>query len=94
MLWRIFSAVVDTNPLPHHGAATQGDIKTVLSIIFGITGAVAVLYIVIGGFRYIYSRSEPQETAKARQTIIYALVGMFVSILAVSIVQLIAGRVR
>jgi hypothetical protein len=84
-------AKVDLNPLPKTGASTSV-IQTVITIVLGIIGAIAVMFIVIGGMRYILSQGDPQAVGKAKGTIIYALVGLLFAILAQAIVGFIVGR--
>ena len=79
-------------PLPHVTAG-NGEISTVLTIVFSITGAIAVMIIVIAGFRFILSQGEPQKVAQARNAIVYASVGLIVSILAVTIVGFVIGNI-
>lgn len=74
-------------------AANDVKVKAILTVVFTITGALAVLFFVIGGMRYISSQGEPQEIAKAKSTLIYAIIGLLVSILAVSIVGFVLGKV-
>ena len=81
---------VDTGPLPHVNA-TSATIKTVLDIVFTITGSLALLMITVGGFRYIISRGDPSATAQAKDTILYALVGLVISITAYSIVAFVVN---
>ncbi len=78
--------------LPQVGAGTD-QIQQILSIVFGIIAALAVLMIVIAGFRLIITEANPQEVAKARSTIIYALVGLVVALAAEAIVALVLGKV-
>jgi hypothetical protein len=80
-----------SNPLPNV-PANGGTIRIILNIVFGIVGAVTVLFVTFGGFKYVTSRGEPQETAKAKDTIMYALIGMAVTILAATIVNFIIGH--
>lgn len=56
-----------------------GNITTIAATIGGIG---AVLMVVYGGFRYIISYGDPQKTTDARKTIIYALVGLAVIVVA------------
>lgn len=70
----------------------SSEIKLILSIVFTLIGAMSLLVITIAGFRYIVSRGEPQEIARAKNSIIYALVGLVVSILAFSIVNFVVGN--
>lgn len=67
--------------------ATTGAIQTIMSIVFTVTGAIAVIIVTIGGIKYASSQGDPQATAKAKGTIIYAAVGLIVSIFAVGIIQ-------
>ncbi len=73
--------------------ANQSEITNILGIVFGIIGALAVLMIVVAGFRYIVAAGDPQATAKAKNGIIYACVGLVVSIAAEVIVQFVVGRI-
>jgi len=49
-------------------------------------GAVAVFIITLAGFKYVTSGGNPENVAKAKGTIIYAAVGLVVSLIAFSIV--------
>ena len=75
-----------------HVGAGNDQIQQILSIAFGIIAALAVMMIVIAGFRFIIGQGSAQETAKARNTIIYALAGLVVSLMAEAIVALVLGK--
>lgn len=62
--------------------ADTGSIQSILQIIFGVIGALAVLFIVVGGFKLSMSQGDPQKIAKARGTIIYAVAGLILALLA------------
>lgn len=64
-------------------------IQDVINILLYVAGATAVLMIVIGGFRYVTSNGEPAAASKAKNTIIYALIGIVVAAMAYSIVNFI-----
>ncbi len=68
-------------------------IQNGLQIIFGIAGAVAFLIIVYAGLKYTLSQGDPAGTAKAKDTIVYAIVGLIIAVLAFAIVRLVVGRV-
>ena len=65
---------------------TNGTISNLLQIAFGIIGAVAVLYIVIAALQLITSGGNPESAKKARETIIYAVIGLIVAVSAEAIV--------
>lgn len=66
--------------------ATSSELQTVLQIFFGILGALALLFVIIGGMRYTVSGGNPQSMEKAKDTIIYAVVGLVVALSAEAIV--------
>lgn len=84
----MFFAQVDVTGLPGYGEDGPGD--SVLSTAFDITIAtlavVAVLIIVLAGFKYITSSGDPQGVASARKAIVYSVVGLAVCLAAWSIV--------
>lgn len=71
----------------------QGRITTVYELIFGILGGIALIIIIIAGIKFITSQGDPQATAKARNTIIYAAIGLAVSVAAFSIVAFVLDKV-
>ena len=94
MRFLTFLAQVDANNLKVPKTdLTPSTFKTILQIVFGIFGAVTVLIIVIAGLRFTISQGDPQATAKAKNTIIYALVGLVISMAAFSIVTFVIGKV-
>ena len=75
------------------GDLSSASISSVLRLVFGFAGAVAVLIITIAAFQYVTSQGEPQSTAKAKNTIMYALVGLAICITGFSIVTFVLGRI-
>lgn len=73
--------------------ASPDIIQTALSIVFVIIGAIAVMMVVIGGIKYAASQGDPQAVSKAKGTIIYAIIGLVISIMATVIVGFVFGRV-
>jgi hypothetical protein len=63
-----------------------------LQILFGVTGGIALLVITVAGFRYVISRGDPQSTARAKDTILYAVIGLVVSIMAFGIVSFVVNK--
>lgn len=64
-----------------------------LSIFVFIVGFASITMIMIGGFKYIVSRGDPQATASARQTIIYALVGLVIALASQGIITFVIDRI-
>ncbi len=97
-LSHIFAASNSLSPvdaptvLPQPSANTS-TIQTVLTIVFGIVGALALLMIIVSGLRYILSAGDPQRMSKAKDGIIYALVGIVIAITAEAIVNFVVARI-
>ena len=81
----IIAGINIKGPLPE-ATADQARITLIMNTLLAIFGAIAVLIIVIAGFRYIMSRGDPGAVAKAKDAIVYALVGLVVMISAYGIV--------
>ena len=73
-------------------SATSSELHNALTIFFGIAGVISVLMIVIGGMMFVTSGGSPENAAKARDTIIYAVVGLLVSVSAEVIVAFVLGK--
>lgn len=71
--------------LPEIGA-NQGSLTIIIQLLFGVIGALAVFFIILGGFKFITSQDEPQAVAKARNTILYAVIGLVIALSAEFIV--------
>jgi hypothetical protein len=67
-------------------------LTTILTIVFTAAGLIAVLMITIGGLEYVISQGDPQRTAKAKNTILYAVIGLVVAISGFTIVTFVIGR--
>jgi len=85
------ASVINVSPLPQVQTSTV--IPTILSIVFGIIGALALLFITISGLRYITSAGDPQKAVQSRDGIVYALVGLAIAISAEAIVSYYVGQI-
>jgi len=72
--------------------ANNGAVQTVMQIVFGVLGGVALLFILVGAFYMISAQGEPQKVATARQTVIYAVIGLAVAVSAEAIVTFVIGN--
>ena len=58
-----------------------------LHIVFGVAGAIALIVITVAGLQYVLSQGNPQSAAKAKDAIIYALIGLMVCIIGYGVVS-------
>lgn len=66
----------------------------VVNILLYILGAVAVVVIIVGGFLYVVSGGDASSVAKAKNTIMYAVIGLIVAILAYAIVNFVINAFK
>lgn len=69
------------------GEIKDATIANGLQLVFGLAGAIALIVITIGALQYVISQGNPQSTAKAKDTIMYALIGLVICALGYSIVS-------
>lgn len=67
------------------GTKAESVIGNILESIIGILGLVAVGFIVYGGVQYMTSSGDSAKAKKARDTILYACIGLVVAALAFAI---------
>jgi hypothetical protein len=66
----------------------QGGIfQTIANTLIFLVGAIAVLFLIVGGLRYAVSNGDPKNVEAAKNTITYAIVGIVVAILSFAAVQ-------
>lgn len=76
------------------GAETdlESSIGVILNAIIGVIGIVAVIMIILGGIGYATSQGDPGKTKKARDTILYGVIGLIVTLLAFAIVNFVLAQ--
>ena len=70
----------------------NGIIKTIVEVLLTAVGAISIIMIVIGGIMFALSSGDAQKAAKARNTVLYAVVGLAVSLFASAIVNFVFNR--
>ena len=71
----------------------EADVKTILSAIIGVLGFVCVVVMIIGGVNYMTSSGDTGKVKKAKDTILYGLIGLIVCVLAFALVQFVIGTI-
>lgn len=76
------------NRIDGDGAPTlESQIEIVVNILLFVLGAIAVVMIVIGGIRYATAGGDQSALTAAKNTILYAVIGLVVAIMAYGIVN-------
>lgn len=93
--WVLFAANPDVTAEDlgvHRVDASDASLGDAMGVVYFWAGLIAVVAIIIGGFLYVTSTGEPAKTKRAKDTILYSVVGLFIVIFAFFITQFILGR--
>ncbi len=65
----------------------------ITNILIFIVGAVAVIMVIVGALRYVTANGDPKSTTAAKDTILYAVIGIVVSIASYAIVNFVVKNI-
>lgn len=74
-------------------AGSDGVIMRVVNILSWVTGAVAILMGVYAGLKYVLANGDSNSIAGARNTILYALIGVVIFAASQLIIRFVIGTV-
>lgn len=75
------------NTLPKNLTGNGGIVTTVINVMIGIIGIVAVIMIIVGAFRIVLSAGNEKAVADGKNTILFAVIGLVIAIVAFAIVN-------
>jgi len=75
------------------GPTAHSVVKTIVNILSIVAGIIAVIFVIIGGIKYITSSGEANNIKAAKDTIMYAIVGLIVVALAQVIVRFVLNKI-
>ena len=64
----------------------------IINVVIGVIGFIAVIVIILGGVQYTTSAGESAKVKKAKDTIMYGIIGLIVALLAYSIVNFVLSN--
>ena len=82
----------DNTGLPNDTSINDFIIR-IINILLGVVGIIAVLFLIIGGFRYVTAGGNEESAESGKKTIINAIIGIIIVILAFVIVRVVATAV-
>jgi hypothetical protein len=77
---------------PEGSSSLSDTVKNAINVLSLVVGIVAVIMVIIGGMKYVSSQGDSSGIASAKNTIIYALVGLIIVALAQVIVRFVLQR--
>ncbi|MDB4939778.1 MAG: hypothetical protein JWO40_203 [Candidatus Doudnabacteria bacterium] len=73
---------------------SAGDlIATIITMLLGLISLIAVVVIILGGYKYVTSQGNAENAGAARKQITYAVVGLVVAVLAYSVVAIVNNTI-
>ena len=69
----------------------SGVFQTITNVLLYVLGAISVIMIIIGGLRYVVSGGNSANVTAAKNTILYAIVGVIIAILSYAIINFVLG---
>lgn len=76
-----------------NGEELQKGIVNAINVIVGFLGLVCVIVIIIGGVNYMTSTGDAGKVKKAKDTILYGLIGLIICVLAYAIVNFVIAKI-
>ncbi|MBQ3274914.1 hypothetical protein IJH46_00635 [Candidatus Saccharibacteria bacterium] len=76
-----------TDDMPTELIGTNGVFNGITNTILYIIGILSVVMLIFGGLKYALSAGDSKKVTDAKNTILYALIGLIISILAYAIVN-------
>ena len=68
-------------------------IINIINAVIGVLGLVAVVVIIIGGINYMMSSGDTSKVKKAKDTILYGVIGLVICVLAFAIVNFVIKNI-
>ncbi len=75
------------------GGSVNALIRTIINWMLGVAFAIAVVFLIFGGFMYITSAGNEESAEKGKGTVVNALIGIVIIILSYVIVNVVANLV-
>ena len=86
--------VKDSNNEMDNGETLTGTVANIINAIIGILGLVCVVIIIIGGINYMTSSGDAGKVKKAKDIILYGVIGMIICVLAFAITNFVIGAIN
>ena len=79
--------------MPAELIGPDGIFNQITSVALGIIGAVSVIMLIWGGLRYIISGGDSKKITDAKNTILYAIIGLIIAVLSYAIIKFVLNSI-
>ncbi|MDO8335755.1 MAG: hypothetical protein Q7T74_03170 [Candidatus Saccharibacteria bacterium] len=81
------AGIAQTDEMPTTIEGEGGVFQTITNVMLFIIGAISVIMLILGGIKYVVSGGDSSAVTSAKNTILYAVVGIIVALLAYALVN-------
>ncbi len=90
-----YADIQTVDPLANSGIASLGDLfRLIINIVMGIGIALTVIFLILGGIKYITSQGDQKNTQQAREWLTNAVIGFIVVLGGFVIRQVVTGLLQ
>lgn len=88
-------SISECNLAEEHAGSTDlmKTLNTIINVVLGVLGLLAVVVIIYGGFMYTTSAGDASKIKKAKDTIMYGVIGLVIALLAYAIVNFVVSSI-
>lgn len=83
--------------IPEDAPGTEKDLVTrivdIINVVVGVVGILAVIAIVVGGIFFVLSTGDAAKTTRAKNTVLYGVIGLVVAMLAFALVNFVSKAI-
>lgn len=90
-LWQQLASLLDANNLGIPKTDATNSMTGLLNTVYWLAGVIAVIIIIVAGFMYVTSSGDAAKVVKAKNAIMYAVIGLIIIIFAYVITGFITG---
>lgn len=88
-------SISECNIAEDHAGSTDlmKTLNTIINVVLGVLGLLAVAMIIYGGFMYTTSAGDATKIKKAKDTVMYGVIGLVIALLAFAIVNFVVSSI-
>ena len=86
--------ILEKNNLPNGTQANKSTLDEAFLIAMMVVASIALMLLVIAGFRYVISEGDPARVADARRQIIYTAVGLIVAASSALLINAVIDKIK
>lgn len=79
---------------PDTNAVSNAVFSKIINLLVGSAGAMATIYLIISGFRYLTNAGNEEETTKAKKAMLWAIIGLVVVFAAYGFLSWLLGEIN